>query len=193
MRIIAAALAAALCAGCAHIEHQLATDAAALTSEHFKATATLKDDTLDTVATISTRAGHDTRGGLVRLEWSDAYLRGFVSKGTGALSVQVVIEARYLVQWRFYNVANFAAPSGPQQRALTQIGREVQSCNPACSYWEMVGFTLTEQEARAIAKMPDPVWKMKLQPRAGEDLFVELQMAELRGLLARVDDYRAKR
>ena len=56
MRIIAAALAAALCAGCAHIEHQLATDAAALTSEHFKATATLKDDALDTVATMRIEA-----------------------------------------------------------------------------------------------------------------------------------------
>ena len=193
MRMIAAAIAAVLCAGCAQIEHQLATDAAALTPEHFKSTAAVKDDALDTVATISTRAGHDTRGGLVRLEWSDVYLRGLVNKSTGALSVQVVIEARYLLEWRFYNVVNFAAPSGPQQRALTQISREVQSCKPTCAFWEMVGFTLTEQEARAIAKMPDPVWKMKLQPRAGEDLFVELQMAELRGLLARVDDYRAKR
>jgi hypothetical protein len=103
------------------------------------------------------------------------------------------VEARYLLQWRFYSLANFAAPGGPQSRQLTPISREVQSCKPHCSYWEMVGFTLTEQEARAIAKMPDAIWKLKLQPRAGEDLFVDLQIAELRGLLARVDDYRAKR
>jgi hypothetical protein len=193
MKKVLVMAAAVLCAGCAHIEQQLATDAAGLSVDHFKATAALKDDGLDTVATISTQGGHDTRGGLVRLEWSDAYLRGFVTKATGSLSVQVVAEARYLLQWKFYSVANFAAPGGPRSRPLTVIAREVQSCKPHCSYWEMVGFTLTEQEAREIAAMPGPVWKFKLQPKAGEDLMIDLQVNELRGLLARVDEYRARR
>lgn len=191
MRIIAAALAAALCAGCAQVEPVRVQSTAPLTAEHFRQTASIKDDSLETIATISTRPGNDTRA--AKVEWVDAFVRALVTKRNGETSVQLVVETRYPSQWRFYTSANFATPTGPQSKLLIVADRKIDGCRVGCSYYEAVTFMLTEKEAREIAAMQVDAWAVKLTPRIGADLFVNLPMAELRGLLARVDDYRAKR
>jgi len=70
-----------------------------LTMEHFRDTATVKDDALGTVATISTQNGYQEKRGLLRIVWNDTFLRGFIDKATGRRTFQVyqLIPTRALV------------------------------------------------------------------------------------------------
>jgi hypothetical protein len=191
MRHMVAALVAGVLVGCA--APQRAAQQLALTAEHFAATAEINDDSLETVAIISTRRGNDSRLGLGRPVWSDAYLRALVTKRNGEANIQLVFEARYEGQWRFYNTANFMAPDGPRSVVMQRVAREVDSCRIRCSYYEAMMFLLPEKDARAIALMPGDRWQMKVSPRVGEDVLLDVPMAELQGLLTRLDQYRAKR
>ncbi len=55
-----------------------------LTPEHFRDTATVKDDVLETTAVISTENGYVERG------FADDFLRAFIDKKTGAHDVSGV-------------------------------------------------------------------------------------------------------
>ncbi len=188
-RVLSAGIAAALCCALMGVAAQSVT----LTAEHFSQTAELKDDALETVAVISTRRGNDSRTGFAKTVWADAYLRALVTKRTGEADVQLVFETRYEGQWRFYGTANFMTIEGPKAVTLQRVARNVDSCRIRCSYYEAMMFLLPEADARAIAAMPDDRWQMKVSPRVGEDVPLDVPMAELRGLLARLDEYRAKR
>lgn len=60
-----------------------------LTPEHFKNTATVKDDSLDTIATITTVNGFQEKRGLLGIVWDDNFLRAHINKKTGQTSFQV--------------------------------------------------------------------------------------------------------
>lgn len=76
--------------GCATVtrESQIQT-ALSLTKEHFKNTTTVKDDPLDTVATITTVNGFQEKRGLLGIVWDDNFLRAFIDKKSGKTSFQV--------------------------------------------------------------------------------------------------------
>jgi hypothetical protein len=182
-----------LAAGCAQIEQKQAEEAAVLTPEHFRATATLQDDALDVNATISTALGNNTTGGIVRLQWHDESLRAVVAKGTGATRMFIDVTDKYFGGWKFYRSLNFATPSGPVSVPLLAVDRDVSCDRYACLRTERLTAELTEAQLRAVATMPGTSWPMKLLPKDGPDLVTEIPLAELRGLLLRLDEYRAKR
>src|ERR1019366_5614853 len=84
-----------------------------LSMEHFRDTATLKDDVLDTTATITTEPGFIEHQGLLRVVTHDTFLRGFIDKTTGETTTQVYEWITYDGAWRFYETANFSTLNGP--------------------------------------------------------------------------------
>lgn len=55
-----------------------------MTPEQFERSASIKDDDLEMVTTISTQPGHPAKRGLLGVVGSDNFLRAFVSKKTGS-------------------------------------------------------------------------------------------------------------
>ncbi len=101
-----------------------------LTPEHFKNTATLKDDSLDTIATITTVNGFQEKRGLLSIVWDDNFLRAHINKKTGQTSFQVYQSIYYQGSgWNFYQTANFETPSGPKSVSATIINRDVDCKN----------------------------------------------------------------
>lgn len=106
-------------------ESQLQT-ALSLTKEHFKNTAMVKDDSLDTIATISTVNGFQEKRGLLGIVWEDNFLRAFIDKKTGKTSFQLYQVINYQGGgWNFYQTVNFETTSGPQSTPVTVISRDV--------------------------------------------------------------------
>src|ERR1700682_5855540 len=60
-----------------------------LTMEHFRDTATVKDDPADATTAISTEKGFAEHKGPMRTVWNDEYLRTVIDKKTGQKSFQV--------------------------------------------------------------------------------------------------------
>ncbi len=175
-----------------------ASDAAkyfALPMEHFRDTATLKDDPLDTIARIDTSKGYEFKHGWLGIVWEDAFLRAFIDKKTGRVTYQVYEIIPYTdTNWHFYQTANYEAPSGPVDVPVTIIDREVSDCSDgSCSYVEHVAFDAPESLLRAIAATYVPgalvAWKFKFNPKAGPDFKDGLSGAEITGCLAAVDAY----
>jgi hypothetical protein len=167
-----------------------------LMPEHFRDTATLKDDALDTIAIITTENGWVEHHGLINMAWNDEFLRGFVDKRTGAKTFQVYAWISYDdTHWRSYNIANFQTTTGPTSVSTTIIDRQVSSCSSynGCHYTEHFTFDVDEKLLRAIALGYLPgapaAWKFKFIPQSGPDFLDGLSNAEIVGFLARVDEY----
>jgi hypothetical protein len=171
----------------------------ALTPADFQRTATLKDDSLDTVAQISTEPGFQEKRGLLKIVWNDNFLRAFIDKKTGATVFQVYQYISYQGSWHFYDTANFETPDGPQSVQVTVINRNVNSCSAylGCSFTEHVGFEAPESLLRAIAAQystnPSMIWRFKFGSKAGGDWKDGMVASEVAGLLAAVDQYRSAR
>jgi hypothetical protein len=163
--------------------------------EHFRDTATVKDDALDTVATISTQNGYQEKRGLLRIVWNDTFLRGFIDKATGRRTFQVYQLISYKsAGWRYYELANYQTPTGPRSIPVTVIGRDVTNCSGgSCDYAEHIAFAVDEDLLRAIASSYAPgkavLWQYKFIPKSGEDFIDGLSNAEVAGFLAKVDEY----
>lgn len=61
----------------------------AMTPQDFQKSASFKDDALEVAATITTEPGFQEKHGLLRLVWSDSFLRAFVNKKNGAVTYQL--------------------------------------------------------------------------------------------------------
>jgi hypothetical protein len=122
-----------------------------LTMEHFRDTATLKDDALDTTATITTEPGFIEHAGLLRVVWHDTFLRVFIDKRTGVKRFQVYEWMTYSGGWRFYETANFATSAGPVSVPATLISKDVDGCTNGYDYTEHVAFTVDEGLLRSLA------------------------------------------
>jgi len=192
--------AALLLSGCAgpSVQEQ-ASQLVLLTPEHFRDTATLKDDPLDTTAIITTEPGWKETKGLLKVVWNDEFLRVFVDKRTGAATFQVYTYVAYFAPgWHFYQTANYATPSGPTEVPVDVIDRHVIDCDAqagGCDYSESVGFDVTEPFLKAIAATYSPgagnPWLFKLNAKSGDEYKDGLMPAEIAGCLMAVDAYRA--
>jgi hypothetical protein len=166
-----------------------------LTMDHFRDTATVKDDALDTVATISTQNGYQEKRGLLRIVWNDTFLRGFIDKATRRHSFQVYQLISYKAAgWRYYESANYQTPSGPRSTPVTVISRDVTDCSGGnCYYAEHIAFAVDEDLLRTIASSFVPgkavLWQYKFIPKSGDDFIDGLSNAEVAGFLAKVDEY----
>jgi hypothetical protein len=184
-------------AACATTESQLNT-AVSLTKEHFANTATVKDDSLDTVATISTVNGFQEKQGLVGIVWDDNFLRAFIDKKTGKTSYQLYQVIYYKgSDWNFYQTVNFETPSGPQSKPVTLINRDVKCTSSGCRYVEHIAFDVDESLLRTIANGYSPgkrvAWQFKFKAKSGQEWTDGMLPAEVAGLLYKVDEYRTSK
>jgi hypothetical protein len=197
--LLPAALLALLVTGCGTIRTQAELESAlSLTKEHFRNSATVEDDSLDTVAKIRTLHGFQERRGLLGIVWDDNFLRAFIDKKTGKTVFQLYQVIYYDGAWNFFYTANFETPSGPQSKPVTVIERDVVDCSGryyiSCSYVEHVAFDIDESLLRTIAAKYAPgqhaAWKFKFDAKSGQEYKDGMLAAEIAGLLEKVDEYR---
>ena len=165
-----------------------------LTMEHFRDTATVKDDPVDAVTTISTENGFAVHTGPMRMVWNDEYLRGVIDKKTGQKSFQVYAWMIYGGRWRTYESVNYQTPTGPKLVPAIQIGKETANCAVGdCIYTERVAFPVDEDLLRQLAAGNVPgrptIWAYKFIAKTGPDYAGGLSSAEIAGLLAKIDEY----
>jgi hypothetical protein len=171
-----------------------------LTPDHFYSTATVKDSSVDTIATITTENGYQEKRGILNIVWDDSFLRGFIDKRTGKITIQFYEYIAYQgSSWRFYETVNYETREGPKMVPLTVIGRDVVDCSGSsyggCTYAEHVTFELSEPYLRRLAASYKPgeltVWKLRFNAKSGAEFNAWMSPAEVQGFLRRLDEYRA--
>src|SRR5258707_6419312 len=139
-----------------------------LTLEHFRDTASVKDDPVDAVTTISTDKGFAEHRGPLRTVWNDEYLTGVIDKKTGQRSFQVHAWIIYRGNWRFYETPNYQAITGPKSVPAAQISKAMDNFAPGgCMYTERPAVPVDEELLRQLAAADCPC-----QPPNWSDMFV---------------------
>lgn len=169
-----------------------------MTPEQFERSATLKDDSLETVATITTVNGWQQKDGLLRIVNDDGFFRAFIDKASGKTRFQVYHAVRYRAfGWAKFAWANYETPDGPRTASLRTLGRIRESCRKymGCFRVEHVGFDVDEALLREVAGRYRPGeaigWRYRLKARSGAERDEGFVAAEIAGLLRAVDKYRA--
>jgi hypothetical protein len=165
-----------------------------LDMEHFKDTATVKEDPNDSTATITTEKGYVDHQGLLRTVWNDEYLKGVIDKKTGQKSFQVEAWMTYQGRWRTYQTATYQASNGPKSVPAVQLSKDLVNCAAgSCMNVERVEFPVDEALLRQLASGNTPgrptMWQFKLIGKSGPDYVAGLSSAEVAGFLAKVDEY----
>lgn len=170
-----------------------------LTKEHFKNTATIKDDPLDTLATITTLNGFQFKYGRDTV-LNDNFLRAFINKKTGTTTIQLYQVIYYHGGgWNFFQTINYETPSGPEARRVKVISRNVDCSGShyygGCTYTEHLAFEIEEEFLRIIAAGYQPgqhvTWKFKFKAKSGREYKDGMLPAEIAGFLEAIDAYRA--
>jgi aryl carrier-like protein len=169
-----------------------------MTPEQFESSADLKDDSLETVAVITTLNGWQKKDGLLKIVNDDQFFRAFIDKKSGRTTFQVYQVVHYMDSgWAFFEIVNYETPTGPQSVQLDVINRDVGGCSRylGCSYVETVGFNVDEALLRKIASLYAPgklaAWKYRIKAKSGAQRDEGFVAAEVAGLLRAVDKYRA--
>jgi hypothetical protein len=199
MKSIVSLLTILLLAGCASMDSQI-KEARSQTKEHFRDTADLHDDALETVATITTLDGIQLKSGLLGVVWNDYFLRAFIDKKSGKVTYQLYLAMRYQDKgWRNFNRVNYDTPEGVKSESATIISRDVDCANSqytGCKFEEHLAILLTEKDVRELASTYNPARPTALMFKASSQSGVEFQdgvlAAEAAGLLLKVDQYRAE-
>lgn len=191
MKRISSVLAVIALSGCATITPQEALhQGLSLSPEHFAETASVQDDSLDTIATISTEPGFQVKHGLAKQVIDDNWIRALIKKKTGAVTYEVVQQIRYSGQsWRFYDRVNYETPAGPKTKPVMVIDRNVDCDSATCWYYETVAFTVDKSLLQNIAKEGKSgavPWHFKFTAQHGEDFKTWMSSAEIEGLMDRV-------
>jgi hypothetical protein len=128
----------------------------ALTMEHFRDTATVKDDPVDAITTISTENGYAEHKGPMRMVWNDEYLRSVIDKKTGQKSFQVYAWIIYGGRLRSYETADYQTPAGPKSVPAIQIGKEMANCAVGeCLYTERRGLAASARGSECSRQTDD--------------------------------------
>jgi len=184
--------------GC-QTRQQKIDQALSLSKEHFRNTATIKDDSLELQAMIHTRNGFQDKKGLLGIVWDDNFLRAFIDKKTGATLYQVYNIVYYKRDWRFYNRVNYETQAGPVAQDLDELDRDVDCTGSkygGCTFYEHVAFSVPESLLRTIAEKYEETrgmkvgWKYRLKSKAGKDYNDGFLASEIAGLLEAVDLYK---
>ena len=171
----------------------------ALTPQDFERTASVKDDALEVLATITTEPGYQERHGLLRIVWSDNFLRAFVDKTSGAVTYQLYQRIVYGGRlYKYFRIANYETPAGPKSVETLDLGR-TEDCSRSrlyggCTRIETVAVPLDAALLAAIAADYAPgteaAWHFRFKAQSGDDFDGAMAPAEAAGLLAKVADYR---
>ncbi len=164
-----------------------------LSMQHFRDTAVVQQNPIDSTTTISTENGFVRHSGPMRMVWNDEYLKAVIDHKTSQKSFQVYAWTIYSGNWRSYESASYQTANGPKSVPLAKIGKGVANCAVGeCTYTERVAFSVDEEVLRrlAAANAPDAaaVWTYTLSAKSGPEFRGELSRAEIAGLLAKVDD-----
>jgi hypothetical protein len=163
-----------------------------LTMEHFRDTATAKDDKAEGTTTITTEKGYVVRTGPMKMVWNDEYLKAVIDRNTGQKSFQVIAMTIYSGNRRFYQTADYQWVGGPKSVPATQIRTQREACAVGdCVYTELIGFAVDEADLRQIAAGNVPgkptILTFKITAKPGPDYSGGLSSAEIAGFLAKVD------
>jgi PDZ domain len=163
-----------------------------LTMEHFRDTATVKDDLATGTATITTEKGFVVHTGPMKMVWNDEYLKGVIDRTTGEKSFQVVVMSIYSGNRRSYETANYQWTTGPKSTPVTQIRTQREACAVGdCVYTDYIAFSVDEEGLRQLAAGYAPgkatIWSFKITTKPAPDYSGGLSSAEIAGFLAKVD------
>lgn len=159
-----------------------------LSSDYFKDNATVVDDSIDTVAKIST---------------GDSYkpiLRVFINKTNGNALFQVYQNFSYgSKNWRNYYKANYETLSGPKSIDITHIGKDIDCSSllihETCTFTEIVAFDIDENLLRTIADTykqdHEGLWSFKFYSHSGNEGKESMRIAQIKGTLEKYDEYRS--
>jgi hypothetical protein len=174
--------------------------------EYFKENVIIYDKASNATVTFSTIKGFQKRHGLHKVVLNDNFLRGFINKKTGKKTYQVYNVINYGAsgsgsRWKHFNQANYQRfrLGGMKFISATTIKKE-EDCTALplygkCLYTEHVVFKVDEELLKNIANSYTPrvptesVWQYKLIPILGQNYEGKLFVAEIRGLLERMDKY----
>ncbi len=162
--------------------------------DHFRDTATVIDNPLDAVVTVSTENGYKEHRGPMRALWNDEFLEGVIDKKTGRKSFLAYVWVTYKGSARSYQTVRYLAPNGPLSVPVTLTRLEVNYCAVGdCTYTEHLSFPVDEAMLRELAAPTasgkQSLWPFKLVAKSGLDYNGGFSSAEMAGLLAKVDDY----
>lgn len=169
-----------------------------MTPSDFEKCATIKDDSLDTIAVLSTLPCFQERQGLMRVTWNDNSFRAFIDKKTGKTTFQVYQYIDYSGEWRFYDRVNYETPDGPKSDELTEIGRDLGGCSRygSCLLRETIAFNVPASLLRTIASKYQPqttiIWRFKYYSKSGLEWQDGIAPAEAAGIIRAADSYRAR-
>lgn len=174
----------------------------AMSPDDHAAKVVIEDDELETSARLLTLNSFQAkRGGLLRRNWSDIFLRAFVDKSSGEARIQAYFTLDLLYNgWPRLERANYLGPDGVESVEVTKIGSDVDCSSTrlygGCFYQEIVAFPIEERLARSLAADYVPNgqnwWRVRFKGQSGLDLDMRIMPAEFAGLLMRVDQYRAQ-
>lgn len=175
-----------------------AEDIMSYTPEHFRDTALITDDALDTVAVISTQNGRHQGTDFGGDGWScKSFLRAIIDKRSRATTYQLYAEVSYFDDRRAYSMINYFTPQGVQSVPLTKIAHSSDPCHKSdCMKTEDVAFDMPESMLREIAGTYAPHaangWEFKLKGRIiSTDVVGVVMPSEAAGLLMTVKAYKA--
>ncbi|MGO9931729.1 MAG: PDZ domain-containing protein [Steroidobacteraceae bacterium] len=163
-----------------------------LSMEHFRDTATVKEDLAAGTTTITTEKGFVVRTGPMKMVWNDEYLKAVIDRSTDQKSFQVIAMSIYSGNRRLYQTANFSWLSAPKSVPAIQVSTQREACAVGdCTYTDIIAFAVDEDTLRQIAAQYVPgkptLLAFKITAKPGPDFSGELSSAEIAGFLARVD------
>lgn len=137
-------------------------------------------DSLSTSIEINTREVWKEKRGLVGLVWDDAFLRGYVSKTTGAVSYQVYT-IQYAEDWLFPQSATYSRP--PREVETSRVSSDVDCSTDSCRHVEHAVFSIDQQEIDRVLSgakrelFATTVWRFRVSNQQGPnwDYFLPLQ------------------
>jgi hypothetical protein len=165
-----------------------------LSMEHFRDTATVKDDPIAGVTKVDTEKGFVEHHGLLGSVWNDEYLSGTIDRKSGHRSFDVVALITYRGTRHDYGSAKFQGMKGPVVVPAVLLKSNSVNCPQGeCTYTDRISFSVEEGLLRALAARPaadkPELWHYSVVAKQGSDYSGEFSSAEIAGLLAKVDEY----
>ena len=167
----------------------------ALTPEEVSRVIAIKDDDLETIASLTTLRAYQSNGKFTDKVRSDNMFRAFVNKRSGSVRYQLYQSVTYNFEYRNFHSVTYASDTGPHSVKLDALSHDVLACSGAmCTYQDIIGFDLDEQQMKRIAATyvpgASPMWRFKFRAQNGMDWEDRIAPAEAAGLLAAVAAYR---
>lgn len=194
-----AAFACLLSSGAVAKESKQVTKLFSMTPEAFASAVLVKDDALETSVALNTSKAFQETHGLLKIVWSDIFLRSFIDKSNGSTTYQVYATLLYVgPSWPRFERANFALPNRALNSVeLVKISSDVDCSlsqySGGCSYVETVAFEITENEIKSLAMTYAPTVRnamvIRFKGQSGVDADMLMLPAEAAGLLKVTEEY----